>query len=73
MPFFVMLVCWLVIIFFSFGMISPPNATVITILLVCSLSTAGALYMILELDHPYGGLIEVSIAPLQSALAYLVQ
>lgn len=73
MPFFVMLVCWLVIIFFSFGVISPPNATVITILLVCSLSTAGALYMILELDHPYGGLIEVSIAPLQNALNYLAQ
>ena len=73
MPFFVMLVFWLIIIFFSFGMISPPNATVITILLVCSLSAAGALYMILELDHPYGGLIEVSIAPLQNALNYLAQ
>ncbi|OPY77265.1 MAG: hypothetical protein A4E65_02863 [Syntrophorhabdus sp. PtaU1.Bin153] len=71
MPFFVMLVFWLVIIFFSFGMISPPNATVITVLLVCSLSVAGALYMILELDHPYEGLIEISSAPLSNALAYI--
>jgi len=73
MPFFVMLVFWLVIIFFGFGMLSPPNATVITILLVCSLSAAGALYMILELDHPYGGLIEISSSTLRSALTYLSQ
>ena len=73
MPFFVMLVFWLVIIFFSFGMVSPPNATVITVLLVCSLSAAGALYMILELDRPYGGLIEISSEPLRNALTYLSQ
>ena len=73
MPFFVMLVFWLVIIFFGFGMLSPPNATVITILLVCSLSAAGALYMILELDYPYGGLIEISSSTLRSALTYLSQ
>ena len=73
MPFFVMLVFWLVIIFFSFGMLSPPNSTVIAVLLVCSLSVAGALYMILELDHPYGGFIEVSSMPLRNALVYLSQ
>jgi hypothetical protein len=71
MPFFIMLVIWLVIIFFIFGMISPPNATVIIILLVCALSSVGALYMILELAHPYGGLIEISSAPLRNALTYL--
>jgi len=71
MAFFVMLVFWLVIIFFSFGMVSPPNATVIAVLLVCSLSVAGALYMILELDRPYGGLIEISPTPLRNALIYL--
>jgi hypothetical protein len=73
MPFFVMLVFWLVIIFFSFGMFAPPNATVIIVLLVCSLSAAGALYMILELDRPYGGLIEISSAPIRNALIYLNQ
>jgi len=73
MPFFLMLVFWLVIIFFCFGMVSPTNATVITVLLVCSLSVAAALYMILELDRPYGGLIEISGAPLRNALTYLSQ
>jgi hypothetical protein len=73
MPFFVMLVFWLVIIFFSFGMLSPPNATVFIVLLVCSLSAAGALYMILELDRPYGGLIEISGTPIKNALTYISQ
>ena len=73
MPFFVMLVSWLVIIFFGFGLLSPHNATVIVVLLVCALSAAGALYLIQELDRPYGGLITISSAPLQNALAYLGQ
>jgi len=73
MPFFVMLVSWLVIIFFGFGLLCPRNATVIAVLLVCALSAAGALYLIQELDRPYGGLITVSSAPLQNALAYLGQ
>ena len=71
MPFLVMLVSWLVIIFFSFGLFSPRNATVIIILLVCALSAAGALYLIQELDRPTGGLIQISSAPLRLVLANL--
>ena len=71
MPFFVMLVSWLVIIFFSFGLLSPRNATVITVLLVCVVSATGALYLILELDRPYGGFVAISSAPLRNALLYL--
>jgi len=70
-PFLVMLVTWLVIIFFSFGLFSPRNATVIIILLVCALSAAGALYLIQELDRPTGGLIQISSAPLRLVLANL--
>lgn len=70
-PFFVILVSWLVIIFFSFGLFSPSNATVIVVLFVCALSAAGALYLILELDRPYGGLIRISSASLSNALANL--
>lgn len=73
MPFFVMLVSWLVIIFFSFGLWSPRNATVVVVLLVCALSTAGSLYLIQELDRPYGGLIMISSDPLRNALTYLGQ
>jgi len=73
MPFFVILVSWLVVIFFSFGLFSPRNTTVIVVLLVCALSVAGALYLIQELDRPYEGLITISSAPLRNALARLGQ
>jgi len=69
--FFVMLVSWLVIIFFCFSLLAPRNATVIVVLLICALSASGALYLILELDRPYGGLIAISDAPLRAALSYL--
>ena len=71
MPFLVILVSWLVIIFFSFGLFSPRNATVIVVLLVCALSAAGSLYLIQELDRPFGGLINIPSAPLRDALANL--
>jgi hypothetical protein len=70
-PFFVILVFWLIIIFATFGLFSPKNATVIMVLLVCSLSVAASLLLIMELDTPYGGLIKVSSAPLRHALALL--
>ena len=73
MPFLIMLVSWLVIIFFGFGLLSPRNATVFFVVFICALSTAGSLYLIQELDRPYGGLIQVSSAPLRNALAHLGQ
>jgi hypothetical protein len=72
-PFLVLLGCWLTIIFFSFGLFTSPNTTVIVVLLVCALSAASALFLILELDQPYGGFIKISSAPLQNALARLGQ
>ena len=73
MPFLVILVLWLLIIFASFGMFSTTNATVIMTFFVCALSVSGALYLILELDQPYHGLIKISSAPLRIALAHLGQ
>ena len=43
-PFLVVLVFWLSIIFASFGLFAPRNATVIAVLCVCSLSVAGAIF-----------------------------
>jgi hypothetical protein len=71
MPFLVALVFWLTVTFVSFGLFAPSNATVITTLVVCSLSVSGAIFLILELDRPYEGLIHISSAPLRQALAQL--
>jgi len=71
MPFLVVLVFWLCIIFASFGLFAPRNATVITVLCVCALSVSGAIFLILELDRSFEGLLQVSSASLRAALAQL--
>lgn len=73
MPFLVILVFWITIIFISSGLFAPSNATVIATLFVCALSVSGAVFLILELDRPFHGLIQISSAPLQNALAHLGQ
>jgi hypothetical protein len=70
-PFLVILVFWLALIFASFSLFAPKNGTVIVTLLVCALSVAGAIFLILELDRPFGGFIQISSAPLRDALAQL--
>ena len=42
-------------------------------MLVCALSAAGSLFLTMELDTPYEGLIKVSSTPLVKALAHLGQ
>lgn len=70
-PFLTILIFWLAVLFFSFGVLAPPNGTVIITLFVCALSVAGAVYLIIDMSHPYQGLIYVSDAPLRAALTQL--
>jgi hypothetical protein len=72
-PFLVVLVFWLCIIFASFGLFAPRNGTVIAAFFVCALSVSGAIFLILELDQSFEGLLQVSGAPLRAALAQLGQ
>jgi hypothetical protein len=72
-PLVVVVVSWLTIIFVSFGMFAPRNATIAGTLLVCALSVAGAMFLILELDKPFSGSIRISRAPVQHALEVMKQ
>ena len=73
MPFLVMLLFWLTMLHMSFGLFAPRNATVILVLLVCALSVSGAIFLILEMNHPMTGFIKVSSAPMIKALEHLDQ
>lgn len=72
-PFLVVVVCWLTLIFVSFGLFAPRNGTVIAVLFLCALSVAGSIFLILELDQPFDGLMRISSAPLRYALSHLGQ
>jgi hypothetical protein len=73
MPLLVVLVLWLTVIFISFGLFAPFNATVVGSLFVSALSVSGAIFLILEMYTPYTGVIQISSAPLHAALAQLGQ
>src|SRR5471030_3406507 len=68
-PFLMVLVLWLVLIFTSFSIFARPNATIVTVLFVCVLSTSSAIFLILEMGSPFGGVMQISSGPLRSVLA----
>jgi len=72
-PFLVALVFWLTITFSSFGLFAPRNATVVAVMCLCALSVSSVIFLILEMDRPFDGVIKVSGAPVRYALAHLGQ
>ncbi|HEY4646685.1 MAG TPA: hypothetical protein VIH25_10435 [Steroidobacteraceae bacterium] len=73
LAFLVVLIFWLTITFASFGLFAPRNATVLVVLFVCAVSVGSAVFLILELDGPFDGLIKVSADPMRYAHAHLNQ
>lgn len=73
LPFLVVVVFWLAVIFASFGLFAPRNPTVLFFLVTCAMSVAASVFLILEMDRPFGGLMKISSAPLRYALAHLGQ
>lgn len=69
--FLVTLAFWLTVTFTSFGMLAPRNATVIGTLFISSLSVAGAVFLILEMEAAFDGVIRISPDPLRFALDHL--
>jgi hypothetical protein len=72
-PFLVALALWLTITFMSFGLFAPRNATVVAVIFLCALSVSSVVFLILEMDNPYEGVIKISEAPVQYALSHLGQ
>jgi hypothetical protein len=71
MPFLVVLGAWLALLLASFALFAPKNATSVVILIVCGLAVSSAVFLILELDRPFEGILQVSSEPLRNVLAQL--
>lgn len=70
-PLLIVLVFWLTALFISFGLFAPSNATVVASFVISALSVSGAILLIVEMFAPYAGIIQISSAPLRTALAQL--
>jgi hypothetical protein len=71
LPFLIILGFWLTILFGCYGLLAPRNLTVFVVLVVCMLSVSAALFLVLEMDRPFDGIMHVSSAPLRAAHARL--
>lgn len=71
LPFLAVLLLWMIILFAGFSLIAPANATTLASLVICALSVSGAIFLILELDQPFAGMMMISSEPLRDALPTL--
>jgi len=69
-PLLIVVVFWLAVLFLSFGLFTPRNGTAITALMASAVSVCAAIFLLLELDQPFGGLIEISSEPMRHALEH---
>jgi hypothetical protein len=67
-PVLLVVVLWLTLLFMSFGLFAPRNATVAVALFLCAFAAAGAIQTILDLSRPFEGVVRVSGQPLRHAL-----
>jgi hypothetical protein len=65
LPFLVVVIAWLAILFASFGIFAPKNATVIVSFLLCSFAISSGLKIVLDLNTPFGGAVKISGFPLR--------
>lgn len=71
-PLLIVVVAWLFIIFFSFTFLAPQSASAHIALVLSAAAVAGAIFLILELEHPFEGLLQISKEPMEIALRQIV-
>lgn len=71
MPLLAVVVCWMMLNVGGWNLFAPANRMVMGVNLICSLSVASAIFLILELDQPFNGVISISDAPMRAALVRL--
>ncbi len=71
LAFVVVLLFWLTMLYVSFGLFAPRNATVLTVMFVGALALATAMFLIIEMNRPMSGAIKVSSGPIRKALEHI--
>lgn len=67
--FLVVLTSWITFIFVSFGLNAPRNVVVVGTFAVCSYAVGASVFLILEMEAPFDGLIQAAKHPMEVALA----
>jgi hypothetical protein len=64
----IILLFWLAVLHFSFGLLAHRNVTTVVVLLISSISMSGAIFLILEMNHPLNGFVRVPPTPMLKAI-----
>jgi hypothetical protein len=65
------LVSWITVIFASFGINAPRNGTVVATFLIGSMAIGGAVFLILQMDRPLDGVMQISSEPIRNVMAHM--
>lgn len=64
-------VCWSMLLFCGYGLVSPVNATVVASLALGAIAVASAIFLIIELSQPYTSLIKVPSGAIEETIKAL--
>ena len=64
-------VCWSLLLFCGYGLVSPLNGTVVASLALGAVAVASAIFMIIELSQPYSGWFRIPGAGMLQTLQAL--
>lgn len=70
-PLLVVLMFWFAVITAGWNLFAPPNGTTLAVNILCAMSVASAIFLILEMDRPFGSVIRVSDHPLRAVMSQL--
>jgi hypothetical protein len=72
-PFLVILTFWLTVLFVGFGLFAKRNVTLVAALMLGAMCVSGAVFLILEMNRPYTGMMQISIEPIRYVFGRLGQ
>jgi hypothetical protein len=70
-PLLIIVVAWALLLFCGFGVISGLNATSVVALALGAFAVATAIFLILELNRPFSGLLQVPTTSIEATLKAL--
>jgi hypothetical protein len=70
-PLIFVVVAWAVCLFVSYGLMHAKTLDTLTVMAIGAIALATAVYLLIDLSHPYSGLFQVSPAPITQILEFM--
>ncbi len=70
-PMLTIVICWSLLMFCGYGLVSPVNRTVVTSVGLGAITIASAIFMIVQLSNPYSGAFKLSAKPVMDTIEAL--